>query len=206
MCGNPKSCQKTSLCDAGIDIVLENFTKPAGQYEPVLAQNITIGGNNMPAAYQPGSDVSYYGEEIVLKDGFLAINGTIFEAVAEDCYVPEEEKSVITAPDRVLGIKIDQDRIIDSLQMNYQDKLLGITDVFKRFTHKHPGFPWQRFNLFAEQNSLGIYDQNFNELAIERNLSPYLMIDFSFTSEGYFLIFEAKDEETDRVYKFLISP
>lgn len=198
--------KKTSLCDAGIDLVLENFTKPAGQYEPVVAQNITIGGNNMPAVYQPGSDVSYYGEEIVLKGGFLAMDGTIFEAVAEDCYVPEEEKSVITASDWVLGIKIDQDRILDSLQMNYQDKLLGITDVFKRFTHKHPGFPWQRFNLFAEQNSLGIYDQNFNTLAIERNLSPYLMIDFSFTSEGYFLIFEAKDEETDRVYKFLISP
>lgn len=197
--------KRNSLCDAGIDLVFENFTKPAGAFDAVNAHNITIGGNSMPAVLSANSVISYSANEIVLKDGFLAMYGSDFSAEAEDCYNQEnDDQKQLTITEDFLSIESTIERQSELKSKHGQDAHINISDVLKQLTITHKDFPWHRFNFYDQRNSIGIYDQKLNNLLTEKKLTPSLMVDFSFEEKGNICVFVFKNEETDLEVKFLM--
>lgn len=197
--------KKRDLCDAKIDLHFENFTKPAGQYESVIAQNISIGGNTMPAEFQSGSDISYIGEEIVLKDGFLALEGAVFKAVAEDCYVEEEEnKSFETEYDPEILLSLNSDLPDTKSLLDDHENYINIHDIYKQLLRKYPDLPLISYDFFNPENSIGIYGNDFEAPVAEANIIPELVIDRAYSKDGHKLILTIGENEMGQRLKFLL--
>jgi len=196
--------KKNNLCDAAIDLHFENFTKPAGQYEPVIAQNITIGGQGMPAEYEVGTNISYTGEEIVFKDGFLALKGSVIEVVAGECFA-EEDTDMILEPMHVPLALLSLNSQQDVTDVNSdQNRYISISDIYKYLSKIYPDFPWYRFDFYNPQNKIGIYDLNTDALAVEAPIVPGLMIDNSYSTKDYRLMIDINDENAGRNLRFLL--
>ena len=197
--------KRISLCDAGIDLVFENFTKPAGTYEAVNAHNIAIGGNAMPAVLSANSVISYSANEIVLKDGFLAMAGSDIAIESENC-VNEERNNTFRSisHNEVLSIRrlpINPDEQNGNLSQN---GFISIEDVMKKLKLIHPDFPWHKFNLYEQEHNIGIYDRSFKNILALKTLSPTLLIDTSFDKSDYICVLALNDSITDFTMKFLI--
>jgi len=198
--------KRHSLCDAGINLVFENFTKPAGAYNPVNAHNITIGGNSMPAAFTTGSAMSYTANEIILKDGFLAIYGSDISIESENCLNEERNNAFRSiSQNEVLSVAsspINQDEQIGNLSQN---GFISIEDVIKKLKLIHPDFPWHKYNLYEHEHNIGIYDRRFKNLLALKTLSPSLLIDTSFEKYDNICVLSLNDSVTNFTVKFLIT-
>jgi hypothetical protein len=129
-----KQANKANLCEAGINMSFVNFSKPSGNYSDVIAQNISMGGRTFPAIIEYGATINYEAKEIVLQDGFLADNGSVFTADAKDCGSGNSDSPhQMSYPD----INLDE----WPLSMETRKYLI------KSYMQAFPDLPWQTLNV-----------------------------------------------------------
>ncbi|MEI6060470.1 MAG: 3-coathanger stack domain-containing protein [Bacteroidota bacterium] len=142
-----------NFMEAGIDLPLINFTKPAGSYSDVIARNISLGGRAMPATIQSGATIHYKAKELLLQDGFQAEKGSTFTAEAS-----KFDSLPIVTHSYELAQKTDP----------YQWPLTEETRKFliQAYMHAFPDFPWRKYNLY------GIADFEQDEKTVQYTISP----------------------------------
>jgi hypothetical protein len=123
-----------NLCEAEIDLNLINFTKPSGTYPDVIARNICLGGRALPATIESGANIKYEAKEILLQDGFLAENGSIFTAEAQNC-----ESGNSDSPAKIPNNQIN----FSEWPLSEQSR----TQLLKVYMRVYPDFPWETFDL-----------------------------------------------------------
>jgi len=145
------------------------------------------------------------GEEIVLKDGFLALDGVSFEAVAEDCYVEEEEnKSFEAKYDPEILLSQNSDLPDTKSLLDDHENYISIHAIYKQLLRKYPDLPVINYDFFNPENSIGIYGNDFEEPVAEANIVNELVIDRSYSKDGHKLILTISENETGQRLKFLL--
>ncbi|MEI8048302.1 MAG: peptidoglycan DD-metalloendopeptidase family protein [Bacteroidota bacterium] len=123
-----------NLCEAGINLELVNFSKPAGTYSDVVAKNISLGGRSLPANIENGANIEYKANELLLKDGFLADHGSNFTALALDCGSGNSD---------MLVKKSNQNINFNEWPLSDESRKF----LIKAYMRAFPDLPWQTFNL-----------------------------------------------------------
>jgi hypothetical protein len=134
-----------NLCEAGINLELVNFSKPAGTYSDVVAKNISLGGRSLPANIENGANIEYKANELLLKDGFLADHGSDFTALALDCGSG------------------NSDMLVKKGNPNINFNEWPLSDESRKFLIKaymqaFPDLPWQTFNLAEDADFVKVED------------------------------------------------
>jgi hypothetical protein len=139
-----------NLCEACIDLSFINFSKPSGNYSDVIARNISLGGREFPATIENGAIISYKANEILLQDGFLSENGSVFTAEAQDCSGSSD------SPHKLQNKEIDMQEWPLSPEAR--------RTLLKTYMRAFPDLPWQIYDITNasdfEKSKMGYSDQS----------------------------------------------
>ena len=183
--------KKESLCDADIDLSFKNFNKSSGVYEDIIARNINIGGEALPAIFASGSDIRYTGNEIILQDGFQTEYGANFEAGAEICQSTPEAKSNDEATE-ILSLNVGGINEKSISRIN-GGSMIEMSDVYKILRNRKKDFLWYQVDIYSDNNSVGFYNKKSEEIKVVMNPSQRLLIDKKMTNGKTNLIFKIND-------------
>jgi PKD repeat protein len=193
--------RKKSLCDAEIDLSYMNFRKKPGSYDSIMAQVISIGGDALPAVFEPGSSIRYVGNEIILGDGFEAEYGSDFEAEAKDCHLTSTQRGepnyyeLLSANE---GSNIYKEEEYISINRR---RMLTLPELHKYLMMKEPELLWNEIDFFSVNNIVGFYDHELNAISIKEAPQQELLIDMQPDREGLYLIMHLNNGSKS---KFLI--
>lgn len=152
-----------SWCETEYDLEFVNFEKLPGNYDDVIGRNIKIGGQSYPAVIKEGANITYEGTEIILRDGFIAENGSEFTARSTDCNFQNE--SAVS----------DQPKIITSID---------IMPLFRNMVYRMPEYPWNIFGAYQDIDEIIILNEK-NEIIIQSANPDFKNLELDFINTNY---------------------
>lgn len=147
-----------SWCETEYDLAFVNFEKLPGSYDDVVGRNIKLGGQSYPAIIKDGANITYEGVEIVLKDGFMAENGSEFTARSTDCNFQNED-----------GISDQSEKIAS----------IDLMPLFRNMIRRMPEYPWHIFGACVNIDEIIILNEN-NEIVLQCEDPNFSKIDLNF--------------------------
>ncbi len=142
-----------SWCETEYDLEFVNFEKLPGNYDDVVGRNIKIGGKSYSAVIADGANITYEGVDIVLRDGFIAENGSDFTARSTDCNFANENFS---DTELVYNNKGENSGIKQSI---------NLMPMLRSMTYRMPEYPWRIFGTYDDIDEIIILNEN-NETII----------------------------------------
>ncbi len=146
-----------TLCQASMNLTLENFVKPQGIYPTTEARNLTLGGGGYQALVEDGAEINYEGYNIKLLPGFKAEDGSMVNIKAYECQSTQDNAFNMVDYLASFG-DYNYGAVPNESEINIE---ISLIDIYRYLQHLYRSYPWSSINPYTDITKVELINNNY---------------------------------------------